>query len=96
MITAVREEVQGHTLPRIFTPPLVVGPAGPCGCGCALNEKTSYGFYVEEFARDVLRRPLDPWQRYLIIHAGELDQGKEVKGGIPRFRQVLVLVSRQR
>jgi hypothetical protein len=39
----------------------------------------------------VLRRPLDPWQQWLVIHAGEL-----LEDGItPRFRQVLVLVSRQ-
>jgi hypothetical protein len=38
----------------------------------------------------VLRRPLDPWQRWLAIHAGELNEA-----GAPRFRLVLVLVARQ-
>lgn len=45
---------------------------------------------MEDFARDILNRPLDPWQRYLVIHAGEL-----LPDGRPRFRQVLVLVARQ-
>lgn len=34
--------------------------------------------------------PLDPWQEWLVIHAGEL-----LPDGRPRFRQVLVLVARQ-
>src|SRR6185503_16375223 len=34
--------------------------------------------------------PLDPWQEWLAIHAGEL-----LPGGRPRFRKVLVLVARQ-
>lgn len=42
------------------------------------------------FARHVLKRPLDPWQEWLVIHAGELEPD-----GRPRFRQVLVLVARQ-
>jgi hypothetical protein len=93
MTTATRERpaaVLGSTYPRISTPPLVKGRRGPCGCGCALTPKTSFGFDVEDFARDVLHRPLDPWQRYLVIHAGEL-----LPGGLPRFRIALVLVPRQ-
>lgn len=39
----------------------------------------------------MLKRPLDPWQCWLCIHAGELLED----GVTPRFRQVLVLVSRQ-
>jgi len=91
---AEKPQVVGSTFPRIATPPLVTGRRGPCGCGCALTPRTSYGFDVEDFARDVLGRPLDPWQRYLVIHAGEIRKG--VNGGQPRFRQVLVLVARQR
>lgn len=85
-VTAVR----GRTTPRLSTPPLVTGPPGPCGCGCALTPETSIGFDQVDFARDVLRHPLDPWQRHLAIHAGELRPD-----GRPRFRIVLVLVSRQ-
>jgi hypothetical protein len=45
---------------------------------------------VIHFAATVLRRPLDPWQQWLVIHAGEL-----LADGRPRFRQVLVIVARQ-
>lgn len=90
MVALVDAPVIGHTYPRISTKPRVMGPAGPCGCGCALTPETSYGYDVEDFARDVLGMELDPWQRYLTIHAGEL-----LPDGRPRFRQVLVLVARQ-
>ncbi|MBE1575055.1 terminase [Amycolatopsis roodepoortensis] len=91
-MTAVAEPelVLGSTTPRIFTPPLVTGPPGPCGCGCALTPATSYGFKVERFARDTLERPLDPWQRFAAIHAGEL-----LPDGRPRFLQILIIVARQ-
>lgn len=55
-----------------------------------MTPDTSYGYDVIDFARDVLHQPLDPWQEWLVIHAGEL-----LDDGRPRFRQVLVLVSRQ-
>lgn len=71
--------VMGRTEPRIWTPPLR-----------ELTPSTSYGFDVIEFARDTLLAPLDPWQEWLVIHAGEL-----LPDGRPRFRTVLVLVSRQ-
>jgi hypothetical protein len=38
----------------------------------------------------VVRRPLDEWQAWLAVHAGEL-----LPDGRPRFRTVLVLVARQ-
>lgn len=75
--------------PRVQTPPLVKGPPGPCGCGCALTPETSFGFAVVEFA-EVLGRPLDPWQRHVVIHAGEV-----LPSGLRRFRIVLVIVARQ-
>lgn len=71
--------VVGRTEPRLWTRPLR-----------DLTPETSYGFAVVEFARDVLGRPLDPWQEWLVIHAGEL-----LPDGRPRFRKVLVLVARQ-
>lgn len=43
-----------------------------------------------EFATDVLRHPPDPWQRFALIHGGELGPL-----GLPRFRKVLILASRQ-
>jgi hypothetical protein len=45
---------------------------------------------VIHFAAVVLREPLDPWQQWLVIHLGELRPD-----GVPRFRQVLVIVARQ-
>jgi len=83
-------EVVGSTVPRIYTPPLVTGPPGPCGCGCALTPETSEGFDYVRFADEVLGRPFDPWQRWVVIHAGEL-----LPDGSLRFRHVLVVVARQ-
>lgn len=72
--------VRGSTTPRLWTPPRrdLSDPAA------------SYGHDVIAFARDVLRQPLDPWQAWLVVHAGEL-----APDGRPRFRQVLALVARQ-
>jgi hypothetical protein len=69
----------GRTEPRLWTRPLR-----------ELTRETSYGFDVIDFARDVLLQPLDPWEEWLVIHAGEL-----LPDGRPRFRKVLVLVARQ-
>lgn len=69
----------GHTQPRLFTPPLR-----------ELTRETSYGFAVIDFARHVLGEPLDPWEEWAVIHAGEL-----LPDGRPRFRQLLILVARQ-
>src|SRR6266508_4474084 len=69
----------GRTEPRLFTPPLR-----------RLTRSTSYGFAVDDFARDTLRMPLDPWQRWAVIHGGEV-----LPDGRPRFRTLLVLVARQ-
>jgi len=82
--------VLGSVTPRIFTPPLITGEPGPCGCGCALTPDTSEGFDWVEFARDSLRRPPYPWQRWMAIHGGEL-----LPNGWPRFRYVWVIVGRQ-
>jgi len=82
--------IVGSTTPRLWTKPLVTGPPGPCGCGCALTEETSYGFDVVRFAARTLRTPLDPWQRWVAIHGGEL-----LPDGRPRFRRLLILVARQ-
>lgn len=86
----VYEVVVDNVMPRYMTPPLVTGPPGPCGCGCALTPDTSYGFAADDFGRDVLLAPLDPWQRLAAIHAGEL-----LPDGRPRFRRVVIVVSRQ-
>ena len=69
----------GRTEPRLWTPPLR-----------PLTPETSYGFDVIDFARDVLKHPLDPWQEWAAIHLGEL-----LPDGRPRFKKVLILVARQ-
>lgn len=69
----------GSSTPRLWTPPLR-----------ELTPATSYGFDVIEFAGDVLGSPLDPWEEWLVVHAGEL-----LPDGRPRFRKVLVIVARQ-
>jgi phage terminase large subunit-like protein len=71
--------ILGSTTPRLWTPPLR-----------ELTPETSFGYDVIDFARDVLEEPLDPWQEWLVIHAGEL-----LEDGRPRFRTVLTLVARQ-
>jgi phage terminase large subunit-like protein len=69
----------GRRTPRLATP-----------ARRKLGRRTSYGYAVVDFARDVLREPLDPWEAWLVVHLGEL-----LADGRPRFRQVLVLVARQ-
>lgn len=84
-----RPKLLGSTTPRIYTPPAVEGPPGPCGCGCALTEETSAGFNFIKFA-DFVGEPLLPWQRWLAIHMLELNPD-----GTYRFKVILLLVARQ-
>lgn len=70
--------VTGSPTPRIWTPPLR-----------ELTPETSFGFDLIDFA-EAIGWPLDPWQRWLAIHMGEL-----LPDGRPRFRMVLALVARQ-
>ena len=74
--------MKGNTEPRIFTPPLR-----------KLTRKTSLGYMFIDFC-ETLGEPLLPWQKWLSIHA------LEIEGTFPddwsfRFRYVIVLVSRQ-
>lgn len=69
----------GSVTPRLWTPPVR-----------ELTPASSYGFDLIDFARDVLAMPLDPWQQWVAIHAGEL-----LPDGRPRFRVVLIIVARQ-
>jgi hypothetical protein len=80
----------GSTTPRLWTPPLVTGPSGSCGCGCPLSPATSLGFQAVEFAQGVLNVKLFGWQRYWLIHALEI-----TPSGMFRFRTILTLISRQ-
>lgn len=69
----------GSVTPRLWTPELR-----------PLTPETSYGFDVVTFADEVLNTSLDPWEKWVVIHAGEL-----LPDGRPRFRVVLILVARQ-
>lgn len=82
--------ILGSTTPRLYTPPLVTGSPGPCGCGCALTPDTSLGFSSVKFAREVIGFEPLPWQRWVLIHGLEL-----LPDGRYRFRTVLILVARQ-
>jgi len=71
--------LRGSVEPRLWTPPLR-----------ELTPDTSIGFDVIRFSDDVLRHRLDPWQRWALIHAGEL-----LPDGRLRFRRVVIVVARQ-
>lgn len=45
---------------------------------------------MDDFATNVLKAPLDGWERFVVIHGGEL-----LPDGTPRFRVLLILVARQ-
>ena len=71
--------LRGSETPRVFTPPLR-----------ELTPATSKGFACIEFAEQILELTLLPWQRWLLIHALELNVD-----GTYRFRTVVLLVARQ-
>lgn len=54
-----------------------------------LTRETSFGYDLIDFA-EAIGWPLDPWQQWVAIHMGEM-----LPDGRPRFRKVLILVSRQ-
>ena len=71
--------VYGHETPRLFTAPLR-----------PLTPETSAGFAAIEFATQVMRVDLLPWQKWWLIHALELKPN-----GHFRFKTILTLVARQ-
>lgn len=87
-----RPKVYGCKTPRIWTPPLR-----------ELTPETSLGFAAISFAEDVCDIGLYPWQKWLLIHALELDPALTVSTlderdplePIFRFRKIVVLVARQ-
>jgi phage terminase large subunit-like protein len=76
---ARKPKLYGYEEPRLFTPPLR-----------PLTPETSRGFEVIAFAEDVLGLTLNPWQKWLYIHALELRPD-----GRYRFRTLVILVARQ-
>lgn len=69
----------GSTEPRVVTPPARL-----------LTPATSYGFRVIEFATDVLRVHLYPWQRSFVIRLLEMNPAGDL-----RFQTAVLLVGRQ-
>lgn len=78
-MTRAKPKLYGCEVPRIFTPPLR-----------ELTRETTRGFECIDFAHDVLGITLLPWQKWLLIHALELNPD-----GTFRFRTVVLLVARQ-
>jgi hypothetical protein len=70
--------VKGRTAPRIWTRPLR-----------PLTRDTTYGYRFVDWCA-ARGYPLDPWERWLAVHVGEL-----LPDGRPRFRRVLIIVARQ-
>lgn len=71
--------ILGIETPRIFTPPRR-----------ELTPETTHGFACIAFAEEVLGVKLFPWQKWLLLHALELDES-----GLYRYRFVIVEVARQ-
>lgn len=92
--------VVGSKTPRVFTPPLRDLVDGPKGV------RTTLGFDLIWFAREIVGMPLTPWQEWLAIHALELlsreqvvelypDEPDKWDEEVPRFKTILVMVARQ-
>lgn len=69
----------GRVVPRLWTPAL----------RDLDDPDASWGYDFIDFC-DLVGWPLDPWQRWLAIHLGEL-----FPDGSPRFRKAIILVARQ-
>lgn len=74
-----RSPLLGDEEPRLFTPPLR-----------DLTPDTSLGFSVIDFAEDVIRITLLPWQKWLLVHMLE-----QLPDGRLRYRTVVLLMARQ-
>lgn len=80
------EVLYGNTRPRVYTPPLA-----PLEPRSSVTESRTLGYNCIDFAEDMLGIKLFPWQKWLLVHALELDES----GGRFRFRTVIILVARQ-
>lgn len=80
-----RPKLYGKEVPRVFTPPLrPLEPRSP------ETEQWTLGYEVIDFAEQVLKITLFPWQKWLLVHMLEL-----LDDGSLRFRTVVVLIARQ-
>jgi hypothetical protein len=71
--------IKGCEEPRIFTPPKR-----------ELTPQTTHGFAAIAFAESMMGLRLFPWQKWLLLHALELNED-----GTYRFRYTIVLIARQ-
>ena len=71
--------VVGKVEPRVFTPPL----------RDLSDRKSSWGYGFADFC-EIIGWPLDPWQKWLAVHLGEM-----YPNGEPRYRKAIILVARQ-
>jgi hypothetical protein len=71
--------VLGRVEPRIWTPPL----------RDLSDPDASWGYDFIAFC-ELIGWPLDPWERWLAVHLGEL-----FPDGTPRYRKAIILVARQ-
>lgn len=69
----------GAVVPRLWTPPL----------RDLDDPESSWGYDFIDFCA-LIGYPLDPWQRWLAVHLGEL-----FPDGSPRYRKAIILVARQ-
>lgn len=81
-----RSIVYGSQIPRVFTPPLA-----PLEPRSKATESRTAGYDVIDFAEDILGVELFPWQKWLLVHALELNPD----GPGFRFRTIVTLVARQ-
>lgn len=75
--------LKGREQPRVFTPP-----------ARELTRETSLGFLFIDFCAEVLGVDLLPWQKWLAIHAMEIE-GDFTEGWQFRYRVICCLISRQ-
>lgn len=75
--------MRGSTEPRVYTPPLR-----------ELTPETSLGYQFIDFCGQVLDIRLLPWQKWLAVHAMEIEGDLET-GWMFRFRTVLSIMARQ-
>ena len=76
--------ILGSEAPRVFTPPRR-----------ELTPETTHGFAAIAFAEDVLGVRLFPWQRWLLLHALEVEDSEDGQSQRLRFRYVICNVGRQ-
>ena len=75
--------MKGSTEPRLYTKPLR-----------ELTASTSLGYACVEYAQNVLRKTLYPWQEWALIHALEIT-GDLTSEWLFRYRTVVFMISRQ-